>query len=142
MNKRLNVMVVEDDPSIRHVVVDLLNMLGYAVAVAGTAEEGLALFRAGEYAAVLVDVDLPGASGIEFAKDIHGRDAHVAILFTTGNAYLISSALPFSFRVVAKPYNLTELGIVLRQALKAKRVQAEVTRLAETRNTGGAVAVG
>ena len=59
------VLAVDDNPQIQKLVKVNLQARGYAVDVAGTGEEALVLFKAGEFDLVLLDLVLPGLSGLE-----------------------------------------------------------------------------
>ncbi len=63
---RRAVLVIDDSLTTRMLEKSLLEARGYAVDVAESAEEGLELARAGDYALFLVDLELPGMSGIDF----------------------------------------------------------------------------
>ena len=80
--------MIEDDASNRRLIAIQLDMLGYAVDLAGTAEEGLERWRSGHYQAVLTDCRLPGISGYELAKVIreeeNGDPAPIPIIALTG----------------------------------------------------------
>ena len=60
--------MVEDDFSTRHLLGVILNARGYEVALASDAEEGLRILREGKVNLILLDLLLPGASGIDFLR--------------------------------------------------------------------------
>ncbi|MCV2446137.1 ATP-binding protein [Paracoccus sp. DMF] len=69
----LRLLVVEDHPVNRMVLGGYLSRLGHAFAMADCAEEALARLDQDRFDAVLMDVNLPGMSGIEAARAIHRR---------------------------------------------------------------------
>lgn len=79
------VLVVEDEPNIRKLVVDLLSGKGYEVAAAGDAEEAL-LLDLPRIDLLLTDVVLPGMTGVELCRRLQERDPGLRCLFMSGYA--------------------------------------------------------
>lgn len=73
------VLIVEDNERNLKLVRDVLQAKGYATIEAGTAEEGLRLARERAPALILMDIHLPGMSGIEALKALRGEAATAAI---------------------------------------------------------------
>jgi DNA-binding response OmpR family regulator len=63
----LKILVVEDDPSIRQIMRDLLKMHGYEVSVAADGENGLKYLQSQQYDLMITDLGLPGISGWDLA---------------------------------------------------------------------------
>ncbi len=87
---RRRVLLVEDDPGNRGVLVTMLQRAGCTVAVAPTARTALELFKPGAFDAVLMDLRLPDLDGFETAKLFRSREreagvAPVAIIAQTAN---------------------------------------------------------
>ena len=83
------VLVIEDDPISQKIVAEYLASFDYNPVVAGSAEEGLSLVEKSNFLAVLMDIDLPGISGLEATKTIRkmkdNLKAHLPIIAITGN---------------------------------------------------------
>ena len=62
---RAKLLIVDDEPIIRESLGEFLTQEGFAVAVAGSAEDALALAQKSRFDLVLCDVQLPGIDGIE-----------------------------------------------------------------------------
>jgi len=73
------VLIVEDNERNLKLVRDVLQAKGYATLEAGTAEEGLKLARERSPALILMDIHLPGMSGIEALKALRADAATAAI---------------------------------------------------------------
>jgi two-component system cell cycle response regulator DivK len=73
------VLIVEDNERNLKLVRDVLQARGYATLEAGTAEQGLELARARGPALILMDIHLPGMSGIEALKALRADGATAAI---------------------------------------------------------------
>ncbi len=76
------VAVVEDDPSVRRAVGRILTVAGYKVVLFQSAEEFLA--QASHQDCVVLDVQLPGLSGLELEQRLRAADARTPVVFFTG----------------------------------------------------------
>ena len=110
------ILVVEDDPGVRDVAVQMLNMAGFTVIEAEDAGSGLAKFkRYPEIDLVFTDVILPGGvSGIEMTKDILKHKPHTLILLATGYEAKAAALQDLAARVdtiraIKKPYDVNKI---------------------------------
>jgi CheY-like chemotaxis protein len=71
----LTVILIEDDEDTRDVVRRLLETAGAAVRAAGSAAEGMALFRAQRPDLLLVDIAMPGEDGLSFMRRLRSLAA-------------------------------------------------------------------
>ena len=79
------VLVVDDDPSVRHVISTVLREEGYSVRAAASADQALELLRAsGDVPTVLSDLKMPGHDGIWLLDQILQRHPHAAVVMLTG----------------------------------------------------------
>ncbi len=85
-NKKI--LIIEDNALNLELVTDLLELHGFAVASARTAEEGLRLAREQLPALVLMDFSLPGMDGLSATKNLKNDPAtrHLAVVGLTANA--------------------------------------------------------
>ena len=84
----MNILFIEDDPMIRGVVRDMLDVAGASMAEAEHAEEGLRRIGAEDFDVVLVDLRMPGMDGIEAIERIRARDdakAELPIIVVTAD---------------------------------------------------------
>jgi len=118
--KRLKVLVVEDDPDVAEVAVAVIESLGLDVEMC--AEAGSALARveqARNFDLVFSDIVMPsGMNGIELAEAIQKLLPELPVLLATGysNAALAPGALRFP--VLAKPYSVQELSRRIGQMME------------------------
>jgi twitching motility two-component system response regulator PilH len=70
-----NVLVVEDSPTDRQYLTDILTKNGYKVTTADTAEDALAKIRQAKPDLVLMDVVLPGQNGFQATRELSKNDA-------------------------------------------------------------------
>ncbi len=89
----LEILLVDDDPLIRHVIADELEEVGHFVTPAVGPEAALELLRFNEaYDIILIDYTMPEMSGYELAKHILGMDPHAKLAILTGHAALPEDA--------------------------------------------------
>jgi DNA-binding response OmpR family regulator len=79
----VNILVVEDDLRVADFLVRGLRAEGYNVQLARTGPEGLQLVRAGEPALLVLDLMLPGLSGLELCQTLRTEGCHVPVLMLT-----------------------------------------------------------
>ncbi|MCC6930835.1 MAG: PAS domain S-box protein [Gemmatimonadaceae bacterium] len=107
------ILLVEDDPSVRHLVTRVLERTGYAVRAARDAYEALTLMDAtcSGIDLVVSDVVMPGMGGRELAQELRRRRADVRILFISGYLDIDSSrlALDRRTRLLHKPFSTEAL---------------------------------
>jgi CheY-like chemotaxis protein len=80
----LRVLVVDDDHSVREMLENLLSVLGHRPSLTGDFEEALALNAAARFDVALIDLRLPGKSGIELAERLRTQDRSLAVVLLTG----------------------------------------------------------
>jgi CheY-like chemotaxis protein len=106
------ILVVDDEESIRELLMDILESEGYQVVLAENGEEGLKLFDAVTFTAVFTDVGMPGMSGWEFARAIRARNEVVPMAVITGWGESVSSTEQQTAKVdwvVTKPFSIDRI---------------------------------
>jgi AmiR/NasT family two-component response regulator len=122
----LRVLVAEDDALTRSTVVDLLVALGHMV-VAEVESGAEAIEKARQFApdAVLLDVHMPGASGVEAAEEIANALPGTAVVLVTGDLSLTLSTADVmrstAVALLAKPTPPATLDATLRMAVTRAR---------------------
>ena len=114
------ILTVEDDPEVAALLADTLTPLGYAVHVAPTASDALIKAKIERPDAILLDINLPDASGISTLDHLRQVRPEVPIIMITGNAdvELARDTLQRgAFDYVMKPFHLDHLTRVLEAAL-------------------------
>ena len=80
------IYVVDDDDALRDSLVWLLESAGYRVEAYSSAEAFLAAIVAGAGACVVLDVRLPGMSGLELQQELIEMGSTLPVIFITGHA--------------------------------------------------------
>lgn len=138
--KQCKLLVVDDEHLIRWSLEQNLKKQGYEVVTAGSGEEALRLVREEQPDLVLLDIQLPGISGIDVLGKIKDHDDDIIVIMVTANSGLENAVHAMrlgAYDYVSKPFNLDELSIVIRKALESSDLKHEVVRLrTETKKNG------
>ncbi len=138
--KQNKLLVVDDEHLIRWSLEQNLKKQGYEVVTAGTGEDALRLVREEQPDLVLLDIQLPGISGIDALEKIKEHDDDIIVIMVTANSGLENAVKAMrlgAYDYVSKPFNLEELSIVVRKALDSLDLKQEVVRLrTETKKNG------
>src|ERR1700720_2020948 len=86
MSEEPTVIVVDDDPGVRGSLVGLLRSVGLQVSAVGSVPEFLQHGRPAGPACLVLDVRLPGRSGLELQRELIESDIRIPIIFITGHA--------------------------------------------------------
>ena len=78
-----NIAIIDDDVLVRQALGDCMESAGYTVEGFGSAEEFLASESLRNAACLIVDVQLPGISGLELQEKLAGSDNHAPIVFVS-----------------------------------------------------------
>ena len=114
------ILVVEDNPGMRRVVVRQLRELGYRVLEAENAAAALAILERERADLLFTDIVMPGeTTGIELARVAAGRWPNLRVVLTSGfpDAKLSDDFAATSARLLTKPYRKEALASTLRDAL-------------------------
>jgi DNA-binding response OmpR family regulator len=79
----MRTLLVEDDPSLARAVRDSLQQAGFAVEVLGDAEAADAVLSCTDYDLAVLDIGLPGRSGLELLRSLRHRGSRVPVLMLT-----------------------------------------------------------
>ncbi len=138
MNRKLRLLVVEDESPIRDGLVDVFVFHGYDVDSVADGREGLRLAQTGRFDLVLLDVMLPGIDGFEICNQIRQADREQPIIMLTAKTAdedIIQGLKLGADDYVAKPFSIAQLVLRVEAVLRRSRVAAEfaaIIRLGES----------
>ena len=135
-NTNEQILVVDDDQAIRWTLREALQSWGFAPIEASTAAEAVKQFQAELPAAVLLDIDLPDGSGLDVLREIKHEHPEAIAIMITGNVQIdntISALRGGAYDFIAKPINLEELRVTLRNAIEARQLRREVEQVRKER---------
>jgi two-component system, OmpR family, KDP operon response regulator KdpE len=115
-----NILVVDDEPQIRRVLRSTLSFRGYTIIEASTGEEALELASKHKPDLILLDVNLPGMSGIETCREIR-RSTDVPIIMLTVRSAERDKVVALDAGAddyVTKPFGIEELLARIRASLR------------------------
>ena len=132
-----NVFVIDDDPSVRKALGRLLKSAGFQVEAFASADEFLEQFQPdSEPACVVLDVCMPGLSGLDLQRALAKRKTSLPIVFITGHGDIPTTVRAMKAGAVdflPKPFNNQDLLAVVRQAIAkhalARRTEAELSEI-------------
>jgi two-component system KDP operon response regulator KdpE len=114
------ILIVDDEPQIRRVMLTTLSSHGYAVFEAKSGEEALELIRADRPDLIILDVNLPGISGLDTCREIRASSDVPIIMLTVRNSERdkVQALDAGADDYVVKPFGVEELMARIRAALR------------------------
>ncbi|MEK7329770.1 MAG: ATP-binding protein, partial [Candidatus Eisenbacteria bacterium] len=123
----LSVMVVDDEPAVLGLLVDILEALGHRAVGHGSGESALEDFQPGRFDLVLTDLGMPGINGWELSQSLRAKDDSVTIAFVTGWGEEVDAERARragADAVVAKPFGIEDVARVTQIAADRTRRRA------------------
>jgi two-component system copper resistance phosphate regulon response regulator CusR len=130
----MRILVVEDDRKVAAFIQSGLSQEGYAVDVVHDGSEAGDQARAIDYDAVVLDLMLPGRSGLQVLRDVRARKADLPVLILTAKDSLeerVTGLDSGADDYMAKPFALAELSARLRALLRRGRPRETKLRVAD-----------
>jgi FixJ family two-component response regulator len=126
---RGEIFVVDDDPAVRETLSIVLSAGGYQVICFADGAALMAVARARAPSCMLLDVHIPGKSGLDILKELHGEDYPAPIFMISGQgdiAMAVSAIKNGALDFIEKPFRGSEIVSRLDEAIEAyARRQAE-----------------
>jgi signal transduction histidine kinase/CheY-like chemotaxis protein len=124
-NAKQIILVVEDEPRVRHLTVEMLRELGYTVLEADGAASALLLLKTSpEVNLLFTDIVMPEVNGRQLADEAQRNDAALKVLFTSGytsSAIVHNGVLDDGVQLISKPFTLDQLANKVRGVFDAPR---------------------
>jgi two-component system, NtrC family, response regulator AtoC len=125
-------LIVEDEANLRLVIQKELQRLGYRVQVATDGEAALRKLEESNVDVVLSDINMPRMDGMELLRRIHERPNPPEVIMLTGHATIetaIEAMKLGAYDYLTKPYRITELDALVKQASEKRRLRVDNQRL-------------
>jgi DNA-binding NtrC family response regulator len=135
-NTNEQILVVDDDQSVRWTLREALQSWGFDPLEAGTVAEAVKQFKTDLPAVVLLDIDLPDGSGLDVLREIKRERAEAIVIMITGNVQVentISALRGGAYDFIGKPISLEEIRVTIRNAIEARHLRREVEQVRKER---------
>jgi DNA-binding NtrC family response regulator len=130
MTFRGRILAIDDESNIRRLLANELEQEGFRVVTAATGEQGLALADQERFDLALIDLKLPGMSGIDVIRRIRHRSSPLDAIVITGHGDIdgaVESMKLGALDFITKPFKLSELIPLIDQAVQQKRALEQST---------------
>jgi FixJ family two-component response regulator len=122
------VFVIDDDASVRDAVADLVRSVGLRVEAFGSPQEFLHSERPDAPGCIVLDVRLPGPSGLEFQRTLTRSDIHLPIIFISGHGDIAMSVKAMksgAIEFLTKPLPEQELLDAIQTGIERDRARRQ-----------------
>ncbi|HEY3174596.1 MAG TPA: sigma-54 dependent transcriptional regulator [Candidatus Polarisedimenticolia bacterium] len=139
------ILLVDDEAGIRSSLTQVLKDEGYEVEAVGTGEKGLDRLRDDGFHLVLLDVWLPRKDGLEVLQEIRAAGNEVPVVMISGHANVdtaVKATKLGAFDFIEKPLTIEKVTVVVRNALKQRRLEERNRMLRDALGTGARRLIG
>ncbi|MCA1816582.1 MAG: sigma-54 dependent transcriptional regulator [Acidobacteria bacterium] len=129
---RARILVAEDEANLRLVLQKELERAGHDVRVAADGEAALKLLEESNVDVLLTDISMPRMDGMELLRRVHQRPNPPEVVMLTGHATVetaIEAMKLGAYDYLSKPYHITELDALVKQAAEKRRLRVDNQRL-------------
>lgn len=128
------VLIIDDESVIRDGCRQALEKSGYAVLLAGDGNEGIKIAREAKPDIALIDLKMPGISGMELIEILSRDVPDMVLVMITGYATIVSAVEAIqkgTYDYLPKPFSPDQLRAVVRRAVEHRNLKIETRRLRE-----------
>ena len=125
MGRKIRVLVVDDDAVLRRLVTDQAARMGFDSTPASTGEEALELVGRNDFDVVLLDIRMPGMSGLETLRELRKTEDAPEVIMLTADTSLntgLEAMRLGAYDYLTKPATLDEIETVVRKADEKRRL--------------------
>lgn len=127
-----NILIIDDEKSIRKTLSEILSYEGYKVEEAADGAEGFRMFKEKQYDAILCDIKMPKMDGLEFLEKAKEANPDIPIIMVSGHGNIdtaVEAVKKGAYDYISKPPDLNRLLITLRNAMDKTTLVAETKTL-------------
>ena len=139
MTDAASVFVVDDDPSVRRAIKRLVGSVGLQVELFGSAQEFLQATRPDVPGCLVLDIRLPGISGLDLQRELAQADIRIPIVFITAHGDIpmtVRAMKAGAVEFLTKPFRdqdlLDAIQLGLERDRDRRRQEADVAKLRES----------
>jgi putative two-component system response regulator len=123
VERQTRILVVDDENALRNALVRFLSNQGFSVSAAGTGQEAIDLVGRESFEVMLLDIRMPGMSGIDVVPEVLHQDPDLAILMLSALTDATSAAICMqrgAIDYLTKPIELNDLSKAIARALRRR----------------------
>jgi DNA-binding NtrC family response regulator len=133
-HSEIRALVIDDDIDLRSALTDYISQMNITVRTAGNVAEAQRLIQteANPFDLVLVDLKIPGGSGMDVLKTARARSLNTLVTIITGYASMetaIDAIRLGAYNYITKPFSLNEIGVQVRNMVERITLSKENARL-------------
>ncbi len=128
MQSKANILIIDDEETMRDSCRQTLSRDGNRIEVAESGSKGLSLLEAESFDLVILDLKMPGLSGMEVLKKIKQNDPEAMVVVITGYATVESAVEAMkrgAYDFIPKPFTPDSLRVIVKRALDRRELALE-----------------
>ena len=130
--EEMRILVVDDEKIMREGAERILTKEGWKATIAENGERGLELIKDGKFRILLLDLMMPGISGMDVLKTVRESQPELLVIVITGYATIenaVEAMKSGAYDFIPKPFTPDQLRIVVRRALEKLNLEREAELL-------------
>ena len=134
MNERERILIVDDEMTIRRLLLQKLSRQGYNCEEAVSVEHALDKMRSHPVELAILDIKLPGRSGVDLLEEIKTRYPGTAVIMTTAvteTSMAIECMKQGADDYICRPFNLDELILSVDKSLQKRQLELDIKEYQE-----------
>lgn len=128
MRSEFNILIIDDEEAMRDSCRQALSVEGNRIEVAEDGVRGLAMLEKESFDLVILDLKMPGLSGMEVLKKIKEQDTEIVVVVITGYAtieFAVEAMRVGAYDFIPKPFAPERLRVVVERAMEKRRLWLE-----------------
>jgi len=130
MSSQANILVIDDDETLRDWCEKILSQAGNRVATAEDGLKGLDILKKKSFDLIILDLKMPGLSGMEVLKKVNEEYPETSVVIITGQATVESAVEGMkmgAYDFIPKPFTPESFMKAIKQVLEKRRYQKKTT---------------
>jgi len=128
-NHKKRILIVDDEATIRRLLSQKLSRVGYSCEEASSAEQALTILGNNQIELVILDVNMPGRSGIEVLPEIKSNYRDTVVIMATAVAetsIAVECMKQGAEDYICKPFNLDDVAMSVERTLEKRKLQLQI----------------
>src|SRR5512140_47364 len=128
------VLVADDEESMRWVLSKALRKKGFTVELARDGDEALRLIRSESYDLAILDIKMPGISGLDLIDKVRELKSDLLVVIMTAEASMknaVEAMKRGAYDYITKPFDLDVIDAIVEKVTRAREMTSQVTHLKE-----------